>query len=139
MPEADGLDSFQQTEADSNLGVVATRDANNNLEPDGNHQDLRSAGSLVIVSAASYRGDALAPGSINAAFGTQLITVPSATAEGLPLPLALGGTSIEIVDSQGTHIQAPLFYGGHNPLGYDQINFYLPVEVAPGEATITVT
>jgi uncharacterized protein (TIGR03437 family) len=119
------------------LMVVAV-DGNNNVGLDCNHQDLSVAGSLAVVSAASYRS-VLAPGSINSAFGTELITFESAIAESLPLPLQLGGTRIEIVDSQGARHQAPLFYAGHNPAGYDQINFYLPEEVSVGQATITIT
>lgn len=124
------------------IGTMETAEDDSMPENDelaGDYQDQSVAQSLVIVSAASYRGEALAPGSINAAFGMNLITVSSATADGWPLPLQLGGTSIEIIDSQGVHHQAPLFYGGHHSAGYDQVNFYLPAEVAPGETTITVT
>ena len=120
--------------------MVVAIDANNNVGLDCNHQDLRVAGSLAVVSAASYHGEVIAPGSINSAFGTELITFLSAFADSLPLPLQLGGTSIEIVDSQGGHYQAPIFYAGHDSAGnYDQINFLLPEEVALGEASITIT
>jgi len=122
--------------------MVVASDAEHRVGVDSTHYDLRFSRELKAVSAASYRGDALAAGSINTIFGTQMTTVSWEAASSLPLPFRLGGTEIEVLDSQGILHPAPLFYVGHIAAGayaYDQINFYLPEDVAAGEAVITVT
>ncbi len=91
-----------------------------------------SAAPLASLSAASYAGDVLAPGSIVAAFGSRL-------AEGerradLPLPDSLGGVSVKVLDSTRTERPARLYFVSHS-----QVNFVLPEETASGWATIYLT
>jgi uncharacterized protein (TIGR03437 family) len=91
-----------------------------------------SAASVTSVNAASFLGP-LAPGSIAAAFGTNLAT-QTVAAQTLPLPVQLGGTSLRIVDATGASHQAPLFF-----VSAGQINYLIPDGVALGAAQITVT
>lgn len=88
------------------------------------------AAPLAVVSAASYRGETLAPDSIVAAFGTNL-AVKTETAQTLPLPLELSGTSVTV-----NGVPAPLFFVSPN-----QINFAMPPGIdtgSSGAATIIV-
>ncbi|MCW5968829.1 MAG: hypothetical protein KIT57_09965 [Blastocatellales bacterium] len=85
------------------------------------------------VSAASFSGAALAGESIIAAFGTMLATATEA-ATTLPLPTNLAGTTVSIRDSAGADHPALLFF-----VSAGQINYALPVGVALGPATITIT
>jgi len=93
----------------------------------------RFASHITSVSAASYKGDPLARGTITALFGVGLATATQAPTA-LPLPTSLAGTSVKITDSAGAEQNAPLFYV--SPV---QINYLLPANVAVGLATITVT
>jgi uncharacterized protein (TIGR03437 family) len=88
---------------------------------------------VASVSAASFSGVALAPGSMLAAFGTQLATRTELAAT-LPLPTELAGTTVSVRDSAGTARLAPLFF-----VAAGQVNYLLPPETATGTATITVT
>src|SRR5262245_11813857 len=63
---------------------------------------------VTTVNSASYSG-LTARGSIVSAFGTNLATT-TASATSLPLPTNLAGTSVTIVDANGTSFQAPLFF-----------------------------
>lgn len=85
------------------------------------------------VSAASYLGTALAPESINAAFGVKLANTTT-IAETTPLPKSLAETSMRIIDAAGSERLAPMFFASPN-----QINFLIPAETVPGAAKITVT
>jgi hypothetical protein len=92
----------------------------------------RSFSTSASVSAASYQRMALAPDSIASAFGVNLaVTTQSATA--LPLPTALGGTTVRVRDSLGDERLAPLFF-----VSPQQINYLLPAGTAPGAVTITI-
>lgn len=85
------------------------------------------------VSSASYAaGEPLAPDSISAGFGTGL-SPDTAAPGGLPLPLELAGTSVEVVDSQGVNRTAPIFY-----MDPSQINYLIPGETARGPARVRV-
>ncbi|MFN0121500.1 MAG: hypothetical protein ACKV2V_13490 [Blastocatellia bacterium] len=90
---------------------------------------------VVTVSAASYAGGAagLAPGSIVAAFGTQLATRADG-AVSLPLPLRLAGTTVEIMDSKGVRHSAALFF-----VSEYQVNYLVPENAAVGMAQVLVT
>src|SRR5262249_54149534 len=57
------------------------------------------ATSIASVSAASFKGSPLATESIVAAFGNGLATTTEA-AMALPLPTALGGARVSVIDSQ---------------------------------------
>jgi uncharacterized protein (TIGR03437 family) len=87
---------------------------------------------LTIVSAASYRGGAVAPDSIAAAFGRAFadsVLLPEAGT----LPTILGGLSVELLDAAGSPHQARIFF-----VSPGQINFLVPAQAAPGHATITI-
>ncbi|MGH7185412.1 MAG: Ig-like domain-containing protein, partial [Pseudomonadota bacterium] len=99
---------------------------------------------VTSVSAASYRGSALASGSIVAAFGADLLKgatetwVASASQFGgqlgAPLPTTEAGSTLKVKDSLGTERLAPLF-----SISPTQINYQIPPETAMGTATVTVT
>ena len=93
---------------------------------------IASISPVVGVSAASYKADQLAPGSIVAAYGTEMAS-SAETAPGLPLPKSLGDTSVIIRDSAGKEITAPLFF-----VSSGQINFLIPEDVSTGQASIQV-
>ena len=88
---------------------------------------------FVSVNSASFApGEPLAPGSIAAGFGASL--APDVfIASALPLPTSLGGTSVEVTDSQGVTRLAELFFASPG-----QINYLVPPETAFGPATVTV-
>src|SRR5262245_4769984 len=88
---------------------------------------------LTNVSAASFRGPQLATESIVAGFGVSLAT-QTQSATTLPLPTALGGTRIMVIDSTGTSRLAPQFY-----VSAGQLNFQLPPDTANGSATVVAT
>jgi uncharacterized protein (TIGR03437 family) len=83
-------------------------------------------GSAALVNAASYDAT-VAPGSIAALFGTGMAT-QTMIASTLPLPKALGGTTVKINGSD-----APLFFVSPN-----QINLQVPGGVTAGTANIQV-
>ncbi|HYE76049.1 MAG TPA: hypothetical protein VEF04_22070, partial [Blastocatellia bacterium] len=116
------------------LMIIAT-DAQNRVGIDFTRQDLSVAGALAVVNAASYKASA-APGALCSAFGTKMVS-PGFTTES-PSQYVINGTHAEIIDSAGKSQQLPLYYAG-NLNGYDQVNFYLPENIALGQATITVT
>lgn len=89
--------------------------------------------SVASVSAASYNAAALASETIATAFGTSLSTAsePAAT---LPLPTTLAGTTVRVSDSAGSERAAPLFF-----VSPTQVNYQIPPNTAPGQATVTVT
>ncbi|MBS1791411.1 MAG: NF038122 family metalloprotease [Acidobacteria bacterium] len=89
--------------------------------------------SVASVSAASFTGQTLASEAIVAAFGQNLAT-QLAVAETLPLPTTLAGTTVMVRDSTGQERMAPLFF-----VAPTQINYQIPADVAPGEATVTIT
>jgi uncharacterized protein (TIGR03437 family) len=84
-------------------------------------------------SAASFRRAGLAGESIVAAFGSELASTTEAAAT-LPLPTALGGTTVRIKDGAGFERLAPLFFVSPN-----QVNYLVPLGTEPGFAAVTVT
>ena len=93
---------------------------------------LGRAETIANVSAASYQGNALAPESIVAAFGTKLATrTESATTQ--PLPTELAGTRVSVKDSAGVTRQAAIFF-----VSPGQVNYLMPLETATGAATVTI-
>lgn len=91
------------------------------------------AATVASVSAASYRGNTLAPEMITAAFGTNLAVVTQAS-NTTPLPTNIGGTQVTVRDSSGTDRAAPLFFVSPN-----QVNYQVPPNTVSGNATITIT
>ncbi len=88
---------------------------------------------VVSVSAASFVGDTLAPESITAAFGDRLAT-EVLSANTVPLPTQLAGTTVKIRDSVGIEREAPLFF-----VAPTQINYLIPPGTISGTAAVTVT
>lgn len=84
------------------------------------------------VSAASYAGTTLATESIAATFGAGLANATQ-SANTLPLPTVLAGTTIRVKDVTGSERLAPLFF-----VSPGQINFQIPAGTAVGAATATV-
>jgi uncharacterized protein (TIGR03437 family) len=107
---------------------------------DGGNQRIRRTlaastfGTVATVSAASFipSGD-LAAEAIAAAFGLNL-GGPSQTANSIPLPTALGGTTVKVRDNLGAERLAPLF-----AIAPGQINYLIPNGTSNGAATVTVT
>lgn len=87
---------------------------------------------VAYVSAASYSGPVLAPGSITSGFGANLAPV-TAVAAALPLPTSLGGVALDITDSQKKTHSVPLFF-----VSPAQVNFLVPDGVAAGPAVVAV-
>jgi uncharacterized protein (TIGR03437 family) len=81
---------------------------------------LGAARELAVVSAASFDSGAVSPGSIAAAFGTDLAV------ESLP-------TSLTVIDSTGTSRLAKLLF-----VSAGQINYIIPEGTAAGPATVMV-
>lgn len=119
------------------LMIVAV-DAQNRTSLDVTAQDLQLAGQLAVVSAANYL-PTIAPGSLCSAFGTKL-AAPLAQVEPSSSLYQRNGTTVEILDSAGQYHRIPLFFAASVAEGkYDQVNFYLPEEIARGEATVMIT
>jgi uncharacterized protein (TIGR03437 family) len=87
---------------------------------------------LAPVSAASYLGGTLSPGSILAVFGEELAPM-SELATQLPLPTAMQGTTAEVTDREGQSHPVPLFF-----VSPFQINLQLPSSVALGRAKLKI-
>lgn len=88
---------------------------------------------VASVSAASFEGARLAPGSIIASFGLGMATT-TLVAETIPLPTELMGTQVVIKDSANAVHKAGLFF-----ISPGQVNFLMPSGLAEGLALITVT
>ncbi len=89
--------------------------------------------SVTSVSAASFAGQSLASETIAAAFG-QNLAMQLATAQSLPLPTTLAGTTVSVRDSAGVERLAPLFF-----VAPTQVNYQIPVGTAAGDAMVTIT
>ena len=89
--------------------------------------------SVRSVSAASFSGPAVAPGSIVSGFGAGLALATEAAA-GVPLPLTLAGVQVRITDAGGGAHQAPLYF-----VSPSQVNFVMPETVAAGQAVVAVS
>ncbi len=87
-----------------------------------------NAESLAVVNAASYFGGAVAADSIASAFGANL-ALHTETAQAIPLPLAMAGTSVTV-----NGLPAQLLY-----VSPEQLNFVIPSEVKSGIASVLVS
>ena len=95
--------------------------------------DEVNAQPATVVSAASFAGP-VAPGSIAAAFGTYL-AMNDGAALSLPLPFNIIGTSVTVNGRPSR-----LFYvSDDSPLGYGQVNFFVPEETEEGTAEVVIT
>jgi uncharacterized protein (TIGR03437 family) len=82
----------------------------------------------VIENAVFQEGDVVAAGGIVAAFGEQLSFEQPQSNQSLPLPQQLGGARVFVNDQP-----APIFF-----TSYGQVNFQIPYDTAPGEATVRI-
>jgi uncharacterized protein (TIGR03437 family) len=89
--------------------------------------------SLTAVSAASFRSEEISCESVVAAFGTGLASESMAANE-WPLPESLSGTKVLLRDALGRETLAPLFF-----VSSGQVNFFIPLNMAMGEASVTIT
>jgi len=87
---------------------------------------------FTTVNGASFAKGAQAAASIVSAFGVALAPGTASPAS-LPLPVTLGGVSINVVDSAGQSRPAPLFY-----VSPRQVNFEIPEGTAAGQATASI-
>src|SRR5262249_21640690 len=87
---------------------------------------------LRTVSAASYKEEVQARGSIVAGFGNQLATM-TASAASLPLPTQLAETSVTIKDRAGIERLPLIFF-----VSPSQINYKTPSKTDLGRAGVTV-
>lgn len=99
------------------------------LQGDLVRPEIASAG---ILNGASFRAEAVAPGSIASIFGTRLAT-QTAHAATTPLPLSLADVTVRITDKSGFQRWAGLFF-----VSPGQINCRIPPGTPSGEAEITV-
>ncbi len=126
-----------QRRAPLRLMVVAV-DAQDRASLDFTAEDLQLAGQLTVVSSAHYL-PTLTPGGLCSAFGTKL-AVPTAQIEPSFSLYQRNGTTVEILDSLGRIHRTPIFFAATVAEGrFDQVNFYLPEEVASGAAVATIT
>jgi len=86
--------------------------------------------SLTVLSSANWTAP-VAPYSLDSAFGSNLSS-QTAAVTGLPLPITLGGVSVEVSDSAGMAQSAGLLF-----VSPGQINFLMPT-VAIGPVTVMV-
>ncbi len=85
------------------------------------------------VSAASFKGDALAVEQIVAAFGAEL-SLTNSIAMTLPLSKTLNGTRVVVTDSAGIAHEAGIFF-----VSARQVNYLLPDGLVEGVAMVAIT
>lgn len=96
-------------------------------------QSVQAAGSVALVSAASFApSGSLTAESIAAIFGMGLADGMAAAAT-IPLPTTLAGTTVRVRDAAGMERVAPLFFASMG-----QINLLIPRETSAGVATLMV-
>jgi uncharacterized protein (TIGR03437 family) len=86
-----------------------------------------------VGSAADGYIATLAPDSIAAAYGNNLAPATQNITT-LPLPYIVEGSTLNVEDSTGNVVAAPIYY-----VSGDQINFVVPAGMASGPATVMVT
>ena len=116
--------------------VAVTEDADGVPRPQGFAADIGcyelAANAAAHVSAASFRGQPIAPEAIIAAFGSNLATATLA-ATVTPLPTSLAGTTVKVRDSFGTERLASLFF-----VSPTQVNYQIPAGTTSGAASIVI-
>ena len=95
-------------------------------------QPMTAPAPTAVLNAASFTPGA-APSSLQSLFGERL-ALETAVASELPLPEALGGVRIEIIDSTEAAHAVQLLY-----VSPGQINFLTPSEATPGAAVLRLT
>jgi uncharacterized protein (TIGR03437 family) len=92
-----------------------------------------AATALSVTSAAANTGAKLAPDSLASGYGTGL-AIQTAAPSATPLPVVLGGTTVQVKDSAGV-----LRLGQMVLASTGQVNFLTPPATSNGQAQITVT
>ena len=121
-----------------NAGTTSnvTEDADGVPRPQGAAADIgcyeSAANAAAHVSAASFRGQPIAPEAIIAAFGSNLATA-TLVATVTPLPTSLAGTTVKVRDSFGTERLASLFF-----VSPTQVNYQIPAGTTNGAASIVI-
>lgn len=86
-----------------------------------------------VLNGASFsKGQAVAPGSLVAIFGTDLAS-SLAQADSIPLSTALAGVSVTF-----NNVAAPLQFVNHDPANGDQVNAQLPWNIQGNSAQVVV-
>jgi uncharacterized protein (TIGR03437 family) len=89
--------------------------------------------STFTIDSAGNWGPIVAPDSIAAGFGSNL-TTQTYSALAVPLPMQLGGVSIQLTDSSKATSPVALYMASEG-----QINFLIPSNAAVGAGSVTVT
>ena len=95
----------------------------------GNAHSSFTNPSQSVSNGASFKAGLTAPGSIFSIFGENLGAAPGVDASVLPLPDNIGPSAVTVNGQP-----APLFYAGPG-----QVNAQMPINIAPGLATVVVT
>jgi uncharacterized protein (TIGR03437 family) len=90
-------------------------------------------GMFTSVSAASAAGTTFAPGSLMSGYGSGLAASNWTTAVSVPWPISLAGTTVELTDSSGVTLNAPLIF-----VSSGQINYLIPEETVLGRVSAAV-
>jgi len=88
--------------------------------------------SVSTVQSAAAASGSVAPDSIASLYGSNL-AAGTAQAGSQPLPMSLGGVTLNVTDSAGQTRGAPLIY-----VSPSQINFIIPSGTAPGPASFGI-
>lgn len=134
-----GGSSFPTTISNDGRIVVFTSLASDLTANDGNSlydlfaYSVPQRAPLGNASAASFKPTSLAPGSIAAAFGSNLASITQIAAT-LPLPTTLAGTTVKFTDSTGIERLAPLFF-----VSSGQVNYQVPSDTALGTARVEIS
>jgi uncharacterized protein (TIGR03437 family) len=134
-PQMDLVSGWIDTSVNYNWGrpvdVAVDRDGNLLISDDDAGAIYKLTYAPAAVSTASGYATVAADG-LASTFGANLAS-ETAAATGIPLPTSLGGVSLTVKDSAGVERNASLYY-----VSPAQINYVLPSDTSPGDATLTV-
>jgi len=132
---ADQVKAHLRATADPIDGLSCNRNYRGKLGPGrvNAYRAVKDKRAVASVNGASYDPSALAAESIAAAFGANL-SAATETAQSIPLPTKLAGTSVKVRDSAGTERLAPLFY-----VSPTQVNYQIPPGTNLEQARVLIT
>jgi endoglucanase len=114
------------------LSVQPANDFTTDAEQMGTLLGHLQPASFVTVSSAAVYGWASAPGELVTGYGSGLAAGTQQAAQ-LPLPTEMQGAQVQLTDSAGNVLLAPLLF-----VSTGQINYQVPSGVAPGMVTVAV-